>query len=37
MSGLGERLEELGLSQYLDNLVDEGFDSWYRYLALSSI
>ena len=28
MSDLSERLERLGLSQYLEVLVAEGFDTW---------
>jgi hypothetical protein len=28
MTDLGELLDRLGLSQYLERLVDEGFEKW---------
>jgi len=28
MTDLSDRLEQLGLSQYLDSFVSEGFDTW---------
>lgn len=28
LTGLGDVLERLGLSQYLQSFLDEGFDSW---------
>jgi hypothetical protein len=35
MSDLGERLEQLGLAQYLDKFVNEGFDSWQTILDIT--
>ncbi|KAF2710275.1 hypothetical protein K504DRAFT_377614 [Pleomassaria siparia CBS 279.74] len=35
MSDLAERLERLGLTQYLDLLVAEGFDSWATVLDIT--
>lgn len=35
MNDLGERLERLGLSQYLDVFVAEGFDSWETILDIT--
>lgn len=35
MSDLGERLERLGLSQYLEVFVSEGFDSWETVLDIT--
>ena len=35
MSDLGERLERLGLSQYLDALLAEGFDTWETVLDIT--
>ncbi|KAF2185117.1 hypothetical protein K469DRAFT_779923 [Zopfia rhizophila CBS 207.26] len=35
MSDLGERLERLGLSQYLDVFVAEGFDTWETVLDIT--
>ncbi|KAF2804318.1 uncharacterized protein BDZ99DRAFT_154940 [Mytilinidion resinicola] len=35
MNDLGERLERLGLSQYLDAFVTEGFDTWETILDIT--
>jgi hypothetical protein len=35
MSDLGERLERLGLSQYFEVLVAEGFDTWETVLDIT--
>lgn len=35
MSDLGERLSRLGLSQYLEALVSEGFDTWDTVLDIT--
>jgi len=35
MNDLGERLERVGLSQYLEILVAEGFDSWETVLDIT--
>ncbi|KAF2280711.1 uncharacterized protein EI97DRAFT_453962 [Westerdykella ornata] len=35
MSDLGERLERLGLAQYLDAFVSEGFDTWDTVLDIT--
>jgi hypothetical protein len=35
MSDLGERLERMGLAQYLDAFVSEGFDSWETILDIT--
>jgi hypothetical protein len=35
MNDLGGRLERLGLSQYLDAFVAEGFDSWETLLDIT--
>lgn len=35
MSDLGDRLERLGLSQYLGAFVSEGFDSWETVLDIT--
>ncbi|KAF2499378.1 hypothetical protein BU16DRAFT_269122 [Lophium mytilinum] len=35
MNDLGERLERLGLSQYLDAFVAEGFDTWETILDIT--
>jgi len=35
MSGLGERLERLGLAQYHDVFVAEGFDTWETLLDIT--
>ncbi|PSN65557.1 hypothetical protein BS50DRAFT_589950 [Corynespora cassiicola Philippines] len=35
MSDLGERLARLGLSQYLESLVAEGFDTWETVLDIT--
>ena len=35
MNDLGERLERLGLSQYLEVFVAEGFDSWETVLDIT--
>lgn len=35
MTDLSERLERLGLSQYLEAFVNEGFDSWDTLLDIT--
>jgi hypothetical protein len=35
MSDLVERLERIGLAQYLDVFVSEGFDSWATILDIT--
>lgn len=35
MSDLGSRLERLGLSQYLEVFVSEGFDTWETVLDIT--
>lgn len=35
MGDLGDRLERIGLSQYLDVLVAEGFDTWETVLDIT--
>lgn len=35
MNDLGERLERLGLSQYLEVFAAEGFDSWETILDIT--
>jgi hypothetical protein len=35
MTDLGERLERLGLGQYLDVFLSEGFDSWETLLDIT--
>jgi hypothetical protein len=35
MDDLRERLERLGLSQYLEALVSEGFDTWETVLGIT--
>ena len=35
MTDLSERFERLGLSQYLDTFVSEGFDTWNTVLDIT--
>ena len=35
MSDLAERLERLGLSEYLERLAGEGFDTWETVLDIT--
>ena len=35
MTGLGEILARLGLSQYLGRLIDEGFEKWETVLDIT--
>ena len=35
MTDLGRRLQGLGLSQYFDALVEEGFDTWETVLDIT--
>lgn len=35
MGNFGQKLEDLGLSQYYDKLVAEGFDSWETVLDIT--